>query len=57
MVTLFEFVLKINQQMNRFICDLQFNLYKEKRPGWIGMKPSCLGITMSLGLFKKMSST
>lgn len=31
-----EFVVEIHQQMNRFICDLQLNLYKEESLGGLG---------------------
>lgn len=31
-----EFMVEIHQQMNRFVCDLQFNLYEEKGLGGLG---------------------
>lgn len=37
MVILFEFVVEFHQQMNKFICDLQFNLYKEESLGGLGV--------------------
>lgn len=36
MVTLFESVVGIHQQMNRLICGFRFNLYKEKSLNGLG---------------------